>query len=72
MQRSQIRHNRRRNRSEVRDRIDQVHQFKNRNLKRLERGGETLKNESKRSKKEENDTKREALGLHVSTFSNSK
>jgi hypothetical protein len=57
MQCLQIQHNHRRNHPEVHERINQVHWSKKRNLKRLEQGGEMLKNESKRAKKEENDTK---------------
>jgi hypothetical protein len=60
MQRSQIRHDRRRNHPEVCERICLVHHSKKRKLKRLEQGGETKSAQTKRVKKEESVVKREA------------
>ncbi len=60
MQRSQIRHDRRRNRPEVCERICLVHHSKKRKLKRLEQGGETKSAPTKRVKEEESVVKREA------------
>jgi hypothetical protein len=60
MQRSQIRHTRRGNHPEVVEIIQNVHQSKKRKLKRLESGGESRQDETKRIKKEERNTKRDA------------
>jgi hypothetical protein len=53
MQRSQIRHSRRGSSAAILNHINTVHKSRKRKLKRLEDGGESLKEESKRVKKEE-------------------
>ena len=60
MQRSQIRHTRRGNHPEIVEIIQNVHQSKKRKLKCLESGGESRQDETKRIKKEERNTKRDA------------
>jgi len=68
MQRSQIRHTRRGNHPEVVKIIERVNTSKTRKLKCLEGGGESLKEEKKRVKKEESQVKRDASRSECTTL----
>jgi hypothetical protein len=68
MQRSQIRHSRRGSSAAILNHINNVHKSRKRKLKRLEDGGESLKEESKRVKKEEVMVKRATNREQVSAL----